>query len=240
MEITPSHRARAAALTGEHENRHRLRRVPPNRHGRKHFGSGRDPSPDSGADSRAFTGLFRLTHPRNRLGAETGATASADRLTAALDDEEMRMPTKLNPYISFKDNAREAMQFYQSVFGGNLTMSTFAEFQMAEDPAESEKIMHSQLDTDNGLTLMGADTPNSMEYDDGKRVTISLSGESESELRGYWDKLADGGTVTMPLEQAPWGDSFGMCTDRYGVDWMVNIAGSGNAAGSAGNGAPAS
>jgi PhnB protein len=142
----------------------------------------------------------------------------------------MAMPTKLNPYISFKDSAREAMQFYQTVFGGKLTMSTFAEYQMAEDPAESDKIMHAQLDADNGLTLMGADTPNQMEYNDGSRITVSLSGESDAELRGYWDKLAEGGSVTMPLEQAPWGDSFGMCTDRFGVNWMVNIAGAGNAA----------
>ncbi len=141
------------------------------------------------------------------------------------------MPTKLNPYISFRDNARDAMQYYQSVFGGNLTMSTFAEFQMADDPAEAEKIMHAQLDTDNGLTLMGADTPNSMDYDEGSRVTVSLSGEDEAELRGYWDKLVDGGSVTLPLEQAPWGDSFGMATDRFGVSWMVNIAGPGGAGG---------
>jgi PhnB protein len=146
----------------------------------------------------------------------------------------MAMPTKLNPYISFKDNAREAMEFYQSVFGGNLTMSTFAEFQMAEDPAESDKIMHSQLDTDNGLTLMGADTPNSMPYNDGSRVTVSLSGEDEAELRGYWDQLVDGGSITLPLEQAPWGDSFGMATDRFGVSWMVNIAGSQNQGGGQG------
>ena len=143
------------------------------------------------------------------------------------------MPTKLNPYISFRDNAREAMQYYQTVFGGNLTMSTFAEFQMAEDPDEADKIMHAQLDTDNGLTLMGADTPNAMDFDEGNRITVSLSGEDESELRGYWDRLTDGGSVTMPLEQAPWGDSFGMATDRFGVNWMVNIAGPGNAGGGA-------
>jgi PhnB protein len=143
------------------------------------------------------------------------------------------MPTKLNPYISFKDNAREAMEFYHSVFGGNLTMSTFAEFQMAEDPAEADKIMHSQLDTDNGLTIMASDTPDRMPFENGSRVTVSLSGDDESELRGYWDKLADGGSVTMPLERAPWGDSFGMCSDRYGVSWMVNIAGGGPDAGGA-------
>jgi PhnB protein len=141
------------------------------------------------------------------------------------------MPTKLNPYISFKDNAREAMEFYRDVFGGTLNMSTFAEFQASENPAEADKIMHAQLDTPNGLTLMGADTPEQMEYDEGSRITVSLSGEDEAELRGYWDKLAQGGSVTMPLEQAPWGDSFGMCTDRYGVSWMVNIAGSGGGAG---------
>jgi PhnB protein len=104
---------------------------------------------------------------------------------------------------------------------------------MAEDPAESDKIMHAQLDTDNGLTLMGADTPNSMPFDEGGRVTVSLSGDDEGELRGYWDKLSDGGSITLPLEQAPWGDSFGMCSDRYGVSWMVNIAGSGSAGGAA-------
>ncbi len=139
------------------------------------------------------------------------------------------MPTKLNPYVSFRDNAREAMEFYRGVFGGNLTMSTFGEFQVSEDESEQDKIMHAQLDAPNGMTLMGSDTPAQMENSEGSRVTISLSGEDEAELRGYWDKLADGGTVVLPLEQAPWGDSFGMCADRYGVNWMVNIAGSGGA-----------
>jgi PhnB protein len=138
------------------------------------------------------------------------------------------MTTRLNPYISFRDQAREAMDFYQSVFGGELTRSTFAEFQASEDPAEGEKIMHSMLEAPNGLTLMAADTPNGMEHSSGTSMSISLSGEDEDELRGYWDKLSESGTVTVPLEKAPWGDSFGMCTDRYGVTWLVNIAGSGS------------
>jgi PhnB protein len=132
--------------------------------------------------------------------------------------------TTLNPYLGFRDNAREAMTFYQTVFGGDLNMSTFADFQASEDPAEQDKIMHAMLSGDKGMVLMGADTPNSMDYTPGNTFSVSLSGDDESELRGYWDKLADGGTVTVPLEKAPWGDTFGMCKDRFGVDWLVNIA----------------
>lgn len=135
------------------------------------------------------------------------------------------MATRLNPYLSFRDNARQAMDFYHSVFGGNLTRSTFAEFQAGDDPQEQDKIMHSMLETPNGLTLMAADTPNSMDYTPGNNYSISLTGEDEAELRGYWDKLSDGAAIAMPLEKAPWGDTFGMLTDKFGVAWMVNIAG---------------
>ena len=135
------------------------------------------------------------------------------------------MSTKLNPYLSFKNNAREAMQFYKSVFGGTLTISTFKEFNVSQDPAEDHLIMHSQLDSDNGLTLMCADTPSYMEYKPGTNGSISLSGENEAELTGYYQTLADGGEISQPLEKAPWGDSFGMLTDKFGVTWMVNIAG---------------
>ena len=134
------------------------------------------------------------------------------------------MPTVLNPYISFRDNARDAMNFYQSVFGGELTLSTFADFQASEDPSEAEKIMHGMLTTTQGLVLMGADTPNSMEYHPGSSISISLSGDDEVVLRGYYEKLSgDGGAVTVPMEKAPWGDVFGMCTDRFGVAWLVNV-----------------
>ena len=136
------------------------------------------------------------------------------------------MTTRLNPYLNFRDTAKQAMILYQSVFGGELTLSTFSELHASEDPAEQDKIMHSMLTTDNGMTLMAADTPNSMEYTPGG-YAISLSGEDEAQLRGYWDKLCDGGQVQQPLVQAPWGDTFGMCQDQFGVNWMVNIAGPG-------------
>ncbi|MET0725990.1 MAG: VOC family protein [Leifsonia sp.] len=130
----------------------------------------------------------------------------------------------LNPYLSFRDNAREALEFYHSVFGGELTLSTYEEFHVSEDPAEGGKIMHGQL-TSAGMTLMASDTPNSMDLTVGDNVTISLSGEDDAELRGYWEQLADGGSISMPLEVAPWGDAFGQLRDRFGVHWMVNIAG---------------
>ena len=134
------------------------------------------------------------------------------------------MSTKLNPYLGFRDTAKQAMEFYQSVFGGELTLSTFGEYQASEDPAEQDKIMHGMLVTESGLTLMGADTPNSMSYTPGDNYSVSLSGEDEAELRGFWEGLSAGGAVTMPLERAPWGDLFGMCADKFGVNWLINIA----------------
>ncbi|HEY9292640.1 MAG TPA: VOC family protein [Microlunatus sp.] len=133
------------------------------------------------------------------------------------------MATRMNPYLSFRDNARSAMEFYQSVFGGDLTVSTFAEFHASEEADEQKKVMHAQLEAPNGLVLMASDTPKRMELSEGSSISVSLSGEDESELRGYWDKLCDGGEVAMPLEAAPWGDVFGMCTDRFGTQWLVNV-----------------
>ena len=134
------------------------------------------------------------------------------------------MTVRLNPYLSFRNNAREAMTFYESVFGGELTVSTFADFHASDDPSEQHKIMHSQLETPDGLVLMGADTPDAMEYQPQAGVSVSLSGDDEAKLRGYWEALTDGGTVMMPFEKAPWGATFGMCVDRFGTSWMVNAA----------------
>lgn len=96
---------------------------------------------------------------------------------------------------------------------------------MPHDPADADHVMHSQLESPAGLVLMASDAPSGMPVAEGSSISISLSGEDEGELRGYWDKLVDGGTVSMPLEQAPWGDLFGMCTDRFGTAWLVNVTG---------------
>jgi PhnB protein len=130
--------------------------------------------------------------------------------------------SRLNPYISFAGDARQAMEFYQSVFGGELRMNTFGEFG-AQDAPEADKIMHSQLESDNGFTLMASDTPPGMEHNPGNNITVSLSGDDNELLRGYWEKLSSDGTVQMPLEKQMWGDEFGSCVDKFGVPWMVNI-----------------
>lgn len=132
------------------------------------------------------------------------------------------MASRLNPYLSFKDNAREAMEFYQSVLGGELEFMTFG--QMGGTPAGG--VMHSSLATPDGYMIMASDTPEEMEWQPGfVNVTMSLSGDEPDKLRGFFAGLSEGGEVRMPLEKQMWGDEFGMLTDKYGVGWLVNIAG---------------
>lgn len=134
---------------------------------------------------------------------------------------------KLNPYLSFKDSTKSAMEFYKSVFGGELTMSTFKEGGMVQEGPASELIMHAMLVVGPEMTIMASDTPEHMEYKPAAGFSISLSGANSDEetLTGYWGKLLEGGNAFMPLEKAPWGDTFGMLTDKFGVTWMVNIEG---------------
>jgi PhnB protein len=136
------------------------------------------------------------------------------------------MSVQLNPYLSFRDNAREAMEFYRSVFGGELRVNTFKEYNASSDPSEDDLVMHAQLEGEHGVVFMGSDTPQRMEHKPGSNFSMSLSGDDDAVLSGWFQKLADGGTVTMPLEKAMWGDTFGMVVDRYGVNWLVNISGS--------------
>ncbi|MFJ4980727.1 VOC family protein [Streptomyces coeruleorubidus] len=133
------------------------------------------------------------------------------------------MVSRLNPYLSFNGDARQAMEFYKEVFGGTLALNTYGDFGQAEAP-NADKIMHGMLETPSGFTLMGADNPPDMESTPGQPFSVSLSGDDDAELTGYWEKLSEGGSVSVPLEKQMWGDVFGMCTDRFGVPWMVNIS----------------
>jgi PhnB protein len=134
------------------------------------------------------------------------------------------MAIQLNPYLNFRDETRQAMEFYKSVFGGKLMLSTFKQLQASQDPGEDSLIMHGVLEAESGITFMAADTPKRMEYKPGTNFNMSLSGDNEKELRSYFEKLSAGGQVTMPLRKATWGDTFGMLRDKFGVTWLVNIS----------------
>ena len=141
------------------------------------------------------------------------------------------MAINLNPYINWRGQAREAMEFYHSVLGGELTVMTFAEMggtaqEVAERDGEADWVMHSALSVSDTVLLMGADHPKHVPGEpQTQQVSISGPAEDEATLRSWWEGLSEGANVQQPLEQAPWGDTFGMLTDRYGVDWLVNIAG---------------
>jgi PhnB protein len=133
------------------------------------------------------------------------------------------MASKLNPYLTFRDDARAAMEFYRDVFGGQLDLNTFGSM---GDPAapEADLIMHAQLNTPSGFTLMGSDAHPSMGYEPPPNgFSISLSGDDADDLRAWFAKLSDGGQVTMPMEKQTWGDEFGMLVDRFGISWMVDV-----------------
>lgn len=135
------------------------------------------------------------------------------------------MAMRFNPYIHLAGRAREALEFYQSVLGGQLQISTYGEGGMSQNPAEAQKVMHGQLEAPNGFVLMVSDAPEGMPVSNTSNISLSLSGDDEAQLRRYWEGLLDGARVVEPLEKAPWGDTFGMLTDKFGIGWMVNIAG---------------
>jgi PhnB protein len=143
--------------------------------------------------------------------------------TAVPPKEHSVTTLQLNPYLMFQDHTRDAMEFYRNVFGGELTMQTYAEGGMSGHPANDDRIMHAQLATPHGLVLMASDVPDGAPHQPGSAISISLSGDDEPTLRGFYDGLADGGTIIEPLARAPWGDYFGICVDRFGTSWMVDI-----------------
>jgi PhnB protein len=151
-----------------------------------------------------------------------GTTLVCEDAPLSLPKEHL-MASRLNPYISFTDNARQALEFYHGIFGGNTTKSTFGEMGTPADSPDADKLMHGMLEADNGFALMVADTPQGMTHNPGTNIAISLSGDDADDLRRYWEKLSTGGEVSVPLEKQMWGDEFGMCTDRFGITWMVNI-----------------
>ncbi len=132
---------------------------------------------------------------------------------------------QLDAYLFFTGNCKEAMEFYKGIFGGELTVSTYGEMPgdvPAEMQGHEDKVMHSLL-KGGAIRLMASDSTRKEPFGDSF-ISLSLSGTDEEKLRNFFNKLSEGGKVTMPLEKAPWGDFFGGVTDKYGVEWMVNIS----------------
>lgn len=125
----------------------------------------------------------------------------------------------LNPYIFFKGNCREAMEFYKDVFGGELILQTYGEVKMGEED-QKDLIMHATL-ANESMSLMGSDTEKAS--DKAAKISLSIGGSDEAALRTIFDKLSDGGDVFSELKKEFWGDIFGTVTDKYGIEWMVNI-----------------
>ncbi|HEY7144954.1 MAG TPA: VOC family protein [Streptosporangiaceae bacterium] len=133
------------------------------------------------------------------------------------------MSSQLNPYLNFNGTARQALEFYASVFGGSLNLNTYSQFGV-ENPADADRIMHGMLETEAGYTIMAADVTSEMSYQPPAGFSVSVTGDDGDRLRGYWEKLSASGSVTMPLQKQVWGDEFGECVDNFGVSWLVNIS----------------
>lgn len=140
------------------------------------------------------------------------------------------MPS-INPYLTFLGNCEEAFNHYKSVFGGEFTyVGRFGEMppQEGQPPVSDEdknKIMHISLPISNGTTLMGSDTggewaPNTII---GNNITISVNADTKEQADRFFNQLSDGGRQTMPMNQTFWGDYFGMCVDRFQINWMISF-----------------
>ncbi|WP_218220731.1 VOC family protein [Nesterenkonia sp. Act20] len=135
------------------------------------------------------------------------------------------MTIGMTPYLQFSGTARGALEFYHSIFGGELGMMTYAEG-MGTDDENNDLIMHGSLFVDRGIHLMGADAPPGMAASLGT-VSLSNSAPDDAEhetLEQWWEKLSEGAEITEALAKSPWGDTFGMLTDKFGVPWMVNAS----------------
>ena len=130
----------------------------------------------------------------------------------------------LEPYLFFDGQAKEAMEFYKSVFGGELEISTFGDTPdmpgMDAEEVDKARVMHASL-VGGDVKLMASDTTKASKT--AAKIELSLGGTDEEHMTKIFNALAGGGTVKMPLKKEFWGDKFGQLTDKYGIDWMMNI-----------------
>jgi PhnB protein len=133
------------------------------------------------------------------------------------------MKPTLTPYLIFDGHTAEAMKFYQAILGGELLMQSYGESGMAKTPQQQDRIIHAALKNDL-LSFMASDSNPEQPVTFGNNLHMSIVGTDQEILTGFFNKLAQGGKVIMPLDKQFWGDIFGMTIDKFGVHWMINIS----------------
>ncbi|MFD6950958.1 bleomycin resistance protein [Nocardiopsis sp. TSRI0078] len=136
------------------------------------------------------------------------------------------MSVKTTTHLNFRGDARAALEFYQSAFGGDLTAVTYKDAGAVQEEAEADQVMWGQVLAGNGFHVMAYDVPSRTAYDQGENsVFVSVRGETVEEISGYWEKLSDGATTVVPMGPAGWAPAYGMLRDRFGVVWVLDVVG---------------
>lgn len=134
------------------------------------------------------------------------------------------MSVTTTTHLNFRGEARAALEFYQSVFGGQSAVVTYADAGNVQDESEAGQVMWGQVLAGNGFHVMAYDVPSRLAYDRGENsFFVSVRGETVEEVTGYWEKLAEGATVVVPMGPAGWAPAYGMLRDRFGVVWVVDV-----------------
>ncbi|GMA40132.1 VOC family protein [Mobilicoccus caccae] len=131
------------------------------------------------------------------------------------------MGSRLNPHMFFMTSAVDALDFYRGVFGGTVSITTFADRGIVDTP-DTDKVMHGRLETPAGFTLTCSDTPAGLAHEPGRNVAIALDGDDADDLRRWFAGLASGGQVVVPLEVSA-GEEYGQLVDRFGIVWLVTV-----------------
>ncbi len=135
------------------------------------------------------------------------------------------MSVKVVPHLNLRGDARAALEFYRSVFGGELTIVTYRDAHSIQDPAEADQVMWGQVAASSGFRVMAYDVPSSRPWSPGEApFFVSLRGETAEEIRGDWEKLVEGAEVLVPIAPSAWAPLYGMLKDRFGVTWVVDVA----------------
>ncbi len=134
------------------------------------------------------------------------------------------MAVTTSTHLNFRGEARPALEFYRSVFGGELALVSYRDAHAVQDPAEADQIMWGQVRSADGFAVMAYDVPSSLPFDRGETsFFVSVRGASPDEITGYWKALAEGATVLQELAPAGWAELYGMLKDRFGVVWVLDV-----------------